>query len=104
MIVTVLAETGQDPLRMVHLKTYVPGIIPVTALLLTDGFEIKGVLGPLTQVHVPRPAVGTFPASVVVVTLQRLCAGPALEVVGVRLLTMLTWLDEGLHIPLLMVH
>ena len=52
-------------------------------LLYVVGEVIAGVLGPLTIVHKPVPGDGLLPARVMPVTLQRICAGPALDVTGV---------------------
>ena len=47
------------------------------------GVVIVGVFGPETKVQRPVPFVGVFPAKVAEVTLHKLWFTPALEVVGV---------------------
>jgi hypothetical protein len=102
--VTVLIDAVHVPLEMLHWKTYVPVIIPVIVVVAEFGLVMVGVLGPLLMLQVPVPVKGTFPAVVVVTTLQRFCVGPALEVVGGAELVMVTVLVEGVQVPLEMLH
>ena len=55
-------------------------------------------------VQVPVPDVGTFPAMLVPVALQRFWVGPALEEVAGAELVMVTVLVEAGHMPLTMLH
>ena len=68
--VTSLVEV-HAPLVIVHLKTYVPPVIPVTFVVGEEAVVNVGVLGPLTLLHAPVPVIGVLAAIVAVVTVQR---------------------------------
>jgi hypothetical protein len=51
----------------------------VTVVLYKVGLVIAGEFGPLIRVHNPVPGLGLFPARVVEVKLQNVCAVPAFE-------------------------
>lgn len=88
MIVTLLMLV-QAPLVMVHLKVaLVPTTNPVTPDTGSDGVVIVAV--PDTTLHAPIPVTAVFPAKVVVVTLHKFCAAPALAVVGGAAILMMT--------------
>ena len=63
VMVTVEVDEGQGALEMVHSKTFAPVPNPVIPLVGDPGVVI--IPAPLTNVHVPTPTVGAFPASVV---------------------------------------
>lgn len=81
-IFTTLDEEHPVPVVIVHCKRYeLPTVRPV----ITDVGEVSSVKVipvPEITVHLPVPAEGLFPASVVVVAPQRVWSGPALAVVG----------------------
>lgn len=54
----------QVPLVIVHLKTWVPDIIPVMVVVGEVGVVIVGIFGPLNLVHKPVPIKGVFAAIV----------------------------------------
>lgn len=60
--VTVLVEFGQGGFEIVHINTFAPAPNPVTVVVGDPGVVIVPV--PLTNVQVPVPVVGAFPASV----------------------------------------
>jgi hypothetical protein len=101
VIVTLEDEGGQEPLLMVHWKTFAPTPNPVTPDVGEEGVVIVPV--PETRVHKPVPVVGVFPASVAVVP-QTVWFGPAFEVVGAATPVMVTVEEEGGQGALLMVH
>ena len=79
MIATVWLVVQKAPFAMVHLNTYDP--YALTVAVAPGAFALGAnatVPGPLTNVHVPVPTAGVFPASVATNVLQRFCAGPAL--------------------------
>ena len=59
---------------------------------------------PVKTVHVPVPIVGRFPLSWVVVTLQRSCSAPALDVLDGDATFIMTSSVEDVQLPLLIVH
>ena len=63
------SEAVQVPIEMVHLKTEVPEVSPVTPEAGFAGARIVPL--PETFVHIPLPVVGALPSSMVVVILQR---------------------------------
>ena len=71
------------PLLIVHLNTYTPGTTLVTVVLYKVGAVINGLFGPLTNVQMPVPDAGLFPAKVTLVTLHKFCEGPAFDTDGV---------------------
>jgi hypothetical protein len=62
VIVTVLVEGGQGGFEIVHINTFAPAPKPVTPEPGVVGLVI--VPAPLTNVQIPVPEVGAFPASV----------------------------------------
>jgi hypothetical protein len=82
IISTSSKESTQLPLLIVHLKVAVLPIVKPVIPEFGDEGEVMVALPP-TTVHVPVPAAGVLPASVVVVTLQRFWFVPAFAVVGV---------------------
>jgi hypothetical protein len=78
-----------------------PGVRPVTPDVGEDGVVIIPV--PLSNVHVPAPVVGAFPASVAVVP-QMVWFGPALEVVGEGVTVIVTLEEEEEQGALEIVH
>ena len=101
---TVEVET-QVPLFSCHWNTYVPGIIPVTEVLLFVFEVINGTFGPLRRVHRPVSApVIALPDRLTVVTLHSSCAVPAFAVFGgVDDTWIVTSLADEEH-PVVMVH
>ena len=82
MVTCILSDVdGQTLLLMVQLKTYTPGVNPVTVVLFSPLLVIVAD-GPLTCAHCPVPTDGLFPASVTDVTLQREISVPALAALG----------------------
>jgi len=56
-------EDAQTPLEMVHLRVaLLPGVTPVTAVVLEEGVVIIAV--PLTTDHRPLPTIGLLAAIV----------------------------------------
>jgi hypothetical protein len=104
IVMVTLFELGVQLLKLiVQVKTYTPGIKPVTVVLGAEGVVIVGVLGPLTKLQLPVPVVGVLPASVAVVAWQRFCAGPAMAVLGP--LTIVTVTSAKLaQAPFVIVH
>jgi hypothetical protein len=77
LIVTLLLVEAHTPLEMVHRRTEeAPGVRPVTPELNSVG--VVTTADPEVTVHAPVPGAGLLPAKVVVVTLHRFCAAPAL--------------------------
>ena len=101
--VTLLVEI-QVPFEMRHSNTYTPAIIPVTDVVAELAFAKVGLFGPLIIVHVPVPTDGTLPVIIVLVTLQRFCGDPAIDVVGGAEMVTVTVLSEGAQVPLEIVH
>ena len=62
VMVTVEVEDGQGALEMVHINTFAPAPNPVTPDVADAGLVI--VPAPLTNVQVPVPVTGVFPANV----------------------------------------
>lgn len=60
-----LVEFGQGGFEIVHTNTFAPAPTDVIVVVADPGVVI--VPAPLTNVHVPVPAVGVFPAIVKVV-------------------------------------
>ena len=52
---------------------------PFTTVAGSRASTIVGVVGPDTNIHLPVPELGAFPASVAVVVLQSDWSGPALD-------------------------
>jgi hypothetical protein len=77
--VTVLVEFGQGGFEIVHINTFAPAPTDVIVVVADPGVVI--VPDPLTNVHVPVPDVGLFPA-IVNVVLHSVWLGPAAAVVG----------------------
>ena len=63
VIVTVDVEDGQGAFAIVHINTFGPTPRPVTPDVGDVGLVI--VPAPLTNVQVPVPTIGVFPANVV---------------------------------------
>ena len=104
MVIVTLLVLGKQLLKlMVHVKTYTPGIKPVTVVEGRAGSVIVGVLGPLSNVHAPVPINGVLPARVVEAAAHRFCAAPADAVVGPAWLVIVTS-ESLLQVPLLIVH
>ena len=101
VIVTVLVELVQGGFEIVHINTFAPTPNPVTPVVAEPGVVI--VPAPLTNVQVPVPTVGVFPASVVLL-LQMLWFGPAAAVVGGATPVMVTVDVEGVQGGLSIVH
>lgn len=91
----------QGALEMVQRITISPLAMPVNPVVGSDGLVMVAV--PLTTDQAPVPMVGVLPARVVVV-LQMVCVGPALAVVGLSFLVMITVSRLGVQVPLVMVH
>ena len=58
-MLTVEVLTGHTPLPILHLKTCVPNVNPVTALVANDGVTIVAVPDKTDQV--PVPTAGPLP-------------------------------------------
>ena len=87
VMVTVEVDGEQGGLTMLHMNTFAPTPNPVTPDVGEEGVVI--VPAPLTNVHVPVPVVGAFPANVAVVP-QIDWFDPAAEVVGPPVLNIVT--------------
>jgi hypothetical protein len=85
VIVTLETDGGQEPLVIVHLKTFCPADNPVTVVLGKFGLLIVPL--PETTVHEPVPTVGVL-AERVTVCVQIDWLGPALDGVGPGLTVM----------------
>jgi hypothetical protein len=70
VIVTSSCNGVQGAFDMVHLKTVMPLVNPVTVVVGLPGLVITGLPPPETLDHIPLPLVGAFPANVTVVELQ----------------------------------
>ena len=66
---------------------------------------LNDTVPPLTILHAPVPAVGVLPPSdPLSKTPQMFCVDPAVAVVGVAELVIVTVLSDGVQLPLLIVH
>ena len=94
-ITTSLVEGTQAPLVIVQRNVAeAPITNPVTPEVGEVGVVI--VTAPETNVQIPEPIAGAFPAKVVVVTLHKLCADPAFEgVTGAPLSTTIVSSEAG---------
>jgi len=101
-VIFIWSEEGlQGLFDMVHSSTTVPAPRPVIVDVGEAGVVMVAV--PETRVHNPVPTVGVLPARVTVELVQAVWSAPALAVVGLSLLVIITSSKEGVHEPLLMV-
>ena len=97
-ITTSALEEGHTPLEMVQRKVAdVPGSNPVTPEVGEEGVVV--VAEPATTDQAPVPIPGELPAKVVVVTLHKVCAGPASATVGRALMVITTSSEEEVQEP-----
>jgi hypothetical protein len=103
-VITISSDVvGQTPLEVVHLKVEEePMVNPVTPEVGEDGVVTETV--PESTDHDPVPTAGVFPARVDVVTLHKPWSEPALAVVGLALVIILTSSKDEAQAPLVIVH
>jgi hypothetical protein len=90
-------EGMHEPFEIVHRKVFTPTLKPVTPEVGEDGVVTVAV--PEITVHIPVPATGVFPASVLVVS-QSVWSVPAADVVGGVSRSIVISSVEGAQVPL----
>jgi MFS superfamily sulfate permease-like transporter len=100
-MVTKSDDAGQVPLLIVHKKVFAPMLNPVTA----DAGELGeiGLPVPETNVHIPVPIVGVFPANDEN-DAHIVWSAPALAVVGFASTLIVTKSSEGEQVPFEILH
>lgn len=101
IITTVSLEEVQGELDIVHTKVFIPALKPVTVDVGLVALVIVPL--PFSFVQTPFPVVGVLPFNKAVVA-QAVWSVPALAVVGLSALVILTESADGVQLPFEMRH